>query len=106
MQIIGASDRFMRLFRSPARLTEADKQGCQHVHVLHGGGAHFGDDLVTCVDCGLEKYEEAFPRTRQSQLRKRPLGPRGVYEPVTLEQWEKARPATDKDAPLFGACSQ
>lgn len=100
--IIGASTRFLAL--KAGTLTE--EAGCQHKRVLYGGGAHFGDDLCTCVDCGLEKYEESFPATAQTVLKKREVNPvKGVYDPVTPEQYESARPMMKNEAPLFGAVS-
>lgn len=102
MHIFGSTDRYKSL-RS-GTLTEAFT-GCQHARVLHGGGAHFGDDLCTCVDCGLERYEESFPATSQTVLRKRTVGPKGVYEPVTAAQFDAALPATDREAPLFAAAA-
>ena len=31
-----------------------------HLDVTTGGGAHFGDDLLTCNVCGRNKYPETF----------------------------------------------
>lgn len=31
-----------------------------HWRVKEGGGAHFGDDLLTCDHCHRSKYPEAF----------------------------------------------
>lgn len=106
--IIGASARYIGILlnQEQDRIDEAAPAGtCQHQRVLHGGGLHFGDDLCTCVDCGLEKYEESFPATRQTVLRKRQTGPRGVYEAVSAAEYDRAPLATAKEAPLFGACS-
>lgn len=41
---------------------------CKHKHILQGGGAHFGDDLLTCRECGLQKYPEVFPFSPWSKI--------------------------------------
>ena len=74
-------------FREPTR-------GCAqgyHARVEIGGGGHFGDDLLTCVDCGKEAYDGSWIDDI-GEVRDRILGPKGVYEPIRAEDWERMAP--------------
>ncbi len=61
-----------------------------HPRALRGGGAHFGDDLLTCYDCGEEWYEGSSLRHHALRVRQRTKGPDGRYIPVDDEDWEQA----------------
>lgn len=49
-------------------MTGANAETVTGCRIVEGGGAHYGDDLWTCLTCGHQKYPEVFRCPRGATL--------------------------------------